>query len=404
MGAKERWLGRVSGSTARTYENRFDSFISRLKENEGKFSEMTPDELVSYQINSDNGSRYDLLDLVQEWVAGLDLRYSSKQTSYRVILSFFRHNRAELPSDPTFRLRSDTPPVNVTLSVEDVRDAILSSNKTYQTIFTCMFQGGMDLSSFDYWNKQGWASLRDQLRQDPDVIRIDLPGRKRRRNREGFYTFIGRDAVVTLANYLPHRIDEEKFAGLEEKRKEWCKRHNKEWEPKEYTPGCIFYNQFGNPIHKGRVHDYWLNRMKRLGKVKPVHNGGPSTRYGKNIHELRDLFRSQWEKSPAKGVVAEFCMGHAIDPLGYNKAVNDMDWTKGEYLQAMPMLQIMSSGRPFGQVDETEVDRLKAEVERLRETKDDRIEGLEEDVREMREMLRLIYEEPELAQKLKKHR
>ena len=54
-----------------------------LKENGGKFSDMSPDDLVEYQRNTDNGSRYELLDLVQQWAQGLDLRYNTKQTDYR---------------------------------------------------------------------------------------------------------------------------------------------------------------------------------------------------------------------------------------------------------------------------------------------------------------------------------
>lgn len=353
MRAKERWLSRVAGTTARTYENRFYNFMTWLKENGGQMSEMSPDELVAFQINSDNENRYQLLDLVQEWATALNLRYSSKLTSYRVILSFFRHNRAELPKDPPFTLRSEVPAVKATLTIEDVRDVILSSNKTYAAIFICMFQAGLDLSSFEYWNEHGWDNLRKQIQSDRGVFTIELPGRKKRKNRRGFYSFLGRDAIDSLQNFLPERIDEARFAELEEQRKEWCRKHNKQWESKDYMSGYIFYNQFGNPILKGRVHDYWINHMKKLGKVKPVPNGDASTRYGKNIHELRDLFRSQWEKSPAKGIVAEFMMGHTVDPLGYNKAVNDVDWSREQYAIAESMLNIMSSPRPFGLVRQT---------------------------------------------------
>lgn len=373
MGAKERWLSRVAETTAQSYENRLGVFMVWLKENGGKFSDMSPDDLVEYQSNTDNGSKYDLLDLVQQWAQGLDLRYSTKKTDYRRILSFFRHNRAELPDDPSFKIRSDKPPVKITLTLQDVRDVILSSNRTYRSIFIAMFQGGMDLSAFEYWNENGWEDMKKQLRDDPEVIRIELPGRKKRRNKEAFYTFIGMDAIDALRDYLGERIDEKKFAILEEKRKEWCRKHNQKWEPKEYIPGCIFYNQQGKPIKKGSVHTYWLKHLQKIGKVKTAVNGDASTRYGKNIHELRDLFRTQWEKSPAKGSVAEFAMGHAIDPLEYNKACKDEAWTSREYKKALPLLQIMSSTRPFGQVDEEELIILQRQIRKLEQENKDRV-------------------------------
>ena len=168
--------------------------------------------------------------------------------------------------------------MKATLTIQDVRDVILSSNKNYQAIFISMFQSGMDLSTFEYWNRNGWDSLKEQLRRDSGTVRIDLPGRKRRRNKQGYYTLIGYDAINAIKSYLPHRIDEAKFTELEEKRKEWCRKHNKEWSPKEYVPGWIFYNQQGNPIKKGRVQVYWLKHLTKIGKVTPVQNGNQSTR------------------------------------------------------------------------------------------------------------------------------
>ena len=67
-------------------------------------------------------------------------------------------------------------------------------------------------------------------------------------------------------------------------------------------------------------------------------------------------------KSPAKASVVEFCMGHIVDPLEYNKAHHDEKWVRGEYRKALPMLQIMSSDTPFGKVDVDEVESLRAQV------------------------------------------
>ena len=76
--------------------------------------------------------------------------------------------------------------------------------------------------------------------------------------------------------------------------------------------------------------------------------------------------RQQYEKSPGKGSAAEYVMGHRVDPLEYNKACEDERWLRGEYLKALPLLQIMSSGVPFGMVSEEEADqRLEDQAARI---------------------------------------
>ena len=114
------------------------------------------------------------------------------------------------------------------------------------------------------------------------------------------------------------------------------------------------------------VRMYWLRHLEKHGLI---HRGKGvetrSNRYGLNLHEFRDNFRSLWQKSGAASEAAEFMMGHVVDPLGYNKAFRDEKWLIGEYRKASKWLNIFSSDRPFGLVDEESVDVLKAQVESL---------------------------------------
>jgi hypothetical protein len=252
------------------------------------------------------------------------------------------HNRAPLPSDRGFIIRSDIPPVESKLTVEKVRDLILSANKKYRAIFTSMFQGGMDIASFLYWNEHGYADTIQQLRTNPDILKIRLPGRKKSRNVTPFHTYLLQDAIDELTAYLPTRPDTDH-------------------EGKPTT--AIFYSKHRKPITENALRLYWLRHLERIGLIDRSHGEGKRKRYGLNIRELRDTFRSQWEKSPAKGSVAEYCMGHQIDPLQYNKAHRDETWTRSEYRKATPNLQILTSTTPYGLADFDTIEQLRTRIE-----------------------------------------
>lgn len=343
------WRGRVSKGTFRTYVANMGLFMRWLKVNGGSLAGLHPDGLIEYQKNTDNGTRYDILNLVQTWSQtlrtpeGVDYRLNSKKASYSALRSFFVHNRAPLPQDK-YKLRSETPDAVGTLTVEEIRDVALSAKPMHRAVIISMFEAGLDLHGFQYWNLNGWEELEDALTGKPKTIEIYQPFRKL--NRNPFYTFIGGDAIEAIRNYLPMR-------------------------PTDAEKEAIFYTQYKTPLSPVTLQQYWLERLEKLGLI--VRQPGRGRRYGKNLHEMRDIFRSQWEKSPAKGSVAEFCMGHKIDPLGYNKACKDKSWALGEYRKALPMLEIMSSGRPFGQVKEDEVRGLRDKIDVL----EDKVERYE---------------------------
>ncbi len=334
----DRWLGRLAPATGRTSMVFVRKFMLWLKENGGRFAEYTPDQLITYQKEADNSQQYDVLDLVQSYVGQLDLRAGSKRREYSGLRSLFSHSRAALPEDPTFRVRSRHAPVEGVLKVEEIRDMVLGSNKVYRAVFLCMFQGGIGLDEFDHWNRNGWGKLREDLREDPDVIKIDFPGRSKLRQMRPFYTLIGPDAVKVLRDWVAVRPGDAE---------------------------AIFTNQHGESITPRSTYLYWKRHMEKLGFIQLKRNGKLSNRYGKGPHEMRDVFRSQWEKSPAKGSVAEFMMGHIVDPLFYNKACRDEDWVREMHLQALPMLQIMSSDTPFGKFNGKTVSKLQGRISEL---------------------------------------
>ncbi len=344
------WNGRVAPSTFANYMYAFGDFMVWLGENGGPLADLSPDELVAYQKSTDGDSKYDLLDLVQTWAQamktpeGVDCRVSTKKGYYSAVRSFFAHNRAPLPRDP-YTLRSETPGFEGTLTVENIRDIVLASKPLYRAIFLSMFQGGMDIKSFLRWNKNGWEDLRRDLRDEMvDTVQIKLPFRKLQL--KPFDTRLSADAVQAIRDYIPTRPTREEAEA----------KHLRDGNQEPFVYH-IFYTQFKTPIKNVTLQHYWMDRLTKLGLVK--RRKGRGQRYGKNLHELRDVFRTQWEKSPAKGSVAEYMMGHKVDPLEYNKAHKDDKWTLQEYKKARSMLEILSSARPFGLIDEDSVDELK---------------------------------------------
>ena len=147
MGAKElskystviRWGNRVK--LARPYLWSLNSFIEWAKANDTRFSDATPDSLVEFQRSLDNGNKFELLDVVQNFINSLKGRASTKLTTYHQIRSFFAHNRTELPRDQGFIVNGDKLPVKGTLTSEDTRAILMSSNKMHKALYLSMFQG-----------------------------------------------------------------------------------------------------------------------------------------------------------------------------------------------------------------------------------------------------------------------
>jgi integrase len=331
-------MSRTRENTAKNNLWFLERFMKWLRQGSSKFAGFSPDELIQYQKKAGNGEKYEVLDVIQAWVNSLNGRAGYKRRCYAALKSFFLHSRAELPRDPSFNVRGDEPRVVGTLTPEEIREMVLSSNPCYQAVILCIFQAGMDRGSFLWWNSHGWPKLKEDLRNDPDVIRIDLPGRKKARFEKPYYSFIGRDAIEAVKKWVLHRPE---------------------------SAGAIFTDQFDKPITANAIKTHWLRHGDKIGLFSRPGNRDSGNRYGKNVHEMRDVFRTLWQKSPAKPSVAEFCMGHVVDPLEYDKSYTDEKWVRKEYLKALPWLNILSSGRPYGQVAEDEVESLRSHVQQL---------------------------------------
>ncbi len=383
----KKWIKRLSKKTgidsARTLY-RFIKFLEiqdgfKWKDKQGnEYIARTPEELLNAQDalqTQGRRQRFKLVEVVQEWINSGKGRYRTKKQRYTRIRSFFLHNRVPLPEDKSFKLKGDEEPVQGVMTIDDLQKLILSSNEAYQAVFLIMFQSGMGGKEFDYFNTHSWKQIKPQLEAGKKIIRINLPGRKHAEFERPYYTFIGKDAIDALNRYLIIR-----------------------GQIKNSEP--IFINKNGTPISDGTLQRYFKRHIVKLGIIKYITPKCPecggetrkkivssttrfykqtgsrtryscnecgyvfpsneeikksfrSSRYGVSPHEMRDLFRSCWETSPAKGIVAEFFMGHVIDPNNYNKFYKtDPAWVERQYKKAVPWLNVISEDPRRIPVDE----------------------------------------------------
>lgn len=375
-----KWLKRVGKGSRESYGDRFQLVYRWIREKGGPFANMTPCELVAYIRKSTLEEQYAFLDVLQEYINGLDeLRYSTKYSRYSTFRSFFAHNRAHLPKDPNFIIRGDKPPVEGTLTAKQIRDVALASNLTYRAIILCMFQGGMGAEEFEYWNLNGWEDLQEDLRDKKQFFKVRQPGRKKNRNKNPYKTYISGDAKAALLEYLPLReLARDKFDGTRLQERDLVGRVRDDHVEKEFNPNAIFYSNWGTPVSKSAFNCHWVRMLVKLGIRKVVGDGDPANRYGDNRHEIRDVFRSQAQKTPVDKTIPEHMMGHKIDPLGYNKAIKDEPWVKSEIRKMMPMLDIMSSELPFGLITKEEYDGALFEAKDELRKAEEKIAQLEE--------------------------
>jgi len=330
----QRWAGNLRPNTFRSHLDAFRLFMDWLQVNGGELSGLGPDQLVEYQLAHRD---YGVLDLVQAWVReNQDLRHNTVTRYYAVARSFFKHNRAALPDD-VFRPLSETAPVDGNLSMGELKRIILASNPMYRAIWLVMFQGIMGAGEVVYWSDHGYGDLVEHLEADEPILEATQGGRKKYLNVLPFYNLIGGDARGAVAYYLDKVRPQSRG-------------------------GPIFINKHGKPLKYRTMQLYWRRKIEELGLITPPEDADKSTRYGKNLHEIRDLARTRWKRSPADKDLAEFMMGHmeALDPNKYDKIFRDRKYSKREYRKALPWLNILTEDPESVPIDqyESQLDRI----------------------------------------------
>jgi integrase len=341
----EKWLSGINESTRKGYLWHLESFMDWVRVNSPKFGSMTPDELVEFCLDATPRRINEFLDTKKAYLLSLRGRLSHKANGDKVVKSFFAHNRVELPSDRTLNLHGDRPKVEGTLTPEDIKRVILSSNVTYQAVFMVMLGSGMGQSEFVSWSNGGYEDLQRRLDENVKLVKISLHGRKGDKNQYNYSTFIGGDALAALKRYLGERGT---------------------------RPGAIFINTHGEPLTKVALYRYWTRKLIRIG-IK-TEKGWTGT----NTHEIRDVYRTLWRRSGVPVEYGEYFMGHreAFDKFGYDKTARDEDGLRKQYEAALSILNILSETRPFKLVHEDEVVKLRRELEESKKGQNAEVEEL----------------------------
>lgn len=363
------------------------------------------EELLQFQEDVSGRDKYRVLQAAQNWIQAMQLRLGSKARYLSIIRSFFMHNHVELPLDRSFKFKSSVPCVVGRLTIDDFRKIVLSSKPMWQSVFLSMFQGAMGKAEIIFVNNNLSEYVIEQIMKGKRRIKLEMAGRKQNRNKKSYATMIGKDAIDAI------------------------KRVMQIYQKHKY----LFVTQFGKPITETDIAYYFTSRCIKTGLRKPQprpckvcrSNAYPvrrqinkqkgiwyecgncgtlthskeynvtkrekcSVRYGVGSHEIRDLFRSEWQLSGADPTVAEFMLGHDIDPNDYNKCMElHPEYLEEQFRIAEPFLDVVSEEprkvsrqEVFEQleVSKSETELLKREVARLTKvlaaiqlTEDDRI-------------------------------
>lgn len=352
------WLNRRKASI-NPLSSIFRRWYMWMMENCERVRGLSPDELLEFQREArKKGEAYEylILDRTTDWIKENEHHWRRKY-QIRVLAavrSFFAVNRAELPRDSEIyrNLRSDVAPVKKELTLDDFKRIVEASNIMHQAVLLSMLSAGVGPDEVVEWSDQGIRKLEEALDSDLHrkwkMVRIDL--RPRKTNPDPYFTFIGGDALKAVKDWLDVRTL--KKAAFEEN-------------TGENFPDSVFVNQTNTPLTVTGLETYWRRKMHRLRIVRRDPEPKPGTRYGRNLHQIRSLFRTQCWRARMDEDAAEFMIGHRIDRLNYNKFFRDERAVLDEHLKLHVEVNIISSAKPFGKVDEDEVETLRQKVKEL---------------------------------------
>ena len=281
------------------------------------------------------------LQTLQDWVMSTEFEGSSRETRRKAwfrIRGLYEANMVPLPAVKFRAPGNGVHQVRVETTATEflgmVKRVLSSGHLTVRdrSVILVMLQSGMDASTCaEVFNVVGYPQLVSVLGEDLrswDVqkapVRIDLV---RPKSDYRFYSFLDVDAIEALKEWLSFR---ERFIGPVRIRMSANPNALPESDP-------IWTDQYSDPLKGAGIGHIFRDGGKRAGVN--VYNGptlafkGARVRFPFHSHEVRDTLRTL-ARGKADVAVAEFCIGHSIDKLHYDKSPwNDPEYFRREYLK-----------------------------------------------------------------------
>ncbi|MFH1328246.1 MAG: site-specific integrase [Candidatus Bathyarchaeota archaeon] len=312
----ENWLNELTESTSKLYKAHFNLFLKWA------------DNKVDLQkINNQVVRDYLLYRKTNAWST------QTRKAGLAVLRSYCdfikkplkKISRAELNNllEPS-KIDVQKAMIQRPLKVRDIKEVLVWGYQPYKTIIQLMFQSGMGLAEFEYFNMYGWDQIKDQL-NNAGAMKINLIRKKTSQQKvQTYYTFIGEEGKQAI--------------------KDWLKIRAKDFgEIKDGDPIFIVRHKITHKVvpPKGYSIEMFLIRMQKKLNIKPLIDDKFHTRYLLHAHEMRDVFKSLCTLAGVNAVASEFFLGHTIDKLGYDKSpLYDSNFFMNEYLKVEPKLGI----------------------------------------------------------------
>ena len=272
---------------------------------------LTPDEALEKVKQEASMNRYDTYcDLINATATGF-----TERTRYNAIyaLRSFLTKNGVMILPPTKLEQPERVKERTRLSWEDALAVCAAASKPYNLALKMMLHCGWGSGEFLKFNTaENWEQIRSTLAKmnGEEYVRIEMP-KGRKRNRSPFYTLIPRALLQEVVDSkIPLPISTSHGYAMENGKR------------KNAINGVLLDM---NHHHSSRLYleRAFTTALKRA-PITVKGNGKPSP------HELRDTFRTQAGHVKCEPDVANFAMGHEIDPYQYNKIYEDEKfmWTE----------------------------------------------------------------------------
>lgn len=330
---------------------------------------MSVGQLLDFQDRASGRDRLKIANAAQSYVTemGKRLRLGTLAVHKTAIYSLFNYHGVPLPrkrlavEDPMDRApdKMDRAALVKLFEAADLRG---------RALIQIMFSSGMGYKEFSQFN-MSWPEIKKQLDAGREYVMIQMKPRKQNRMKgEGFFTFLGKDSISLLRQYLEVRGELKQGDVIFE-----AKTRYKDTKGKNLSRSAFSRMFIGLAKRTSLINKDDIERNKDLRDEQ--------VRYGLNPYTLRDAFRTEFQRTPADRDVAEFMMGHNIDKNKYLQFLKIPSYCLDEYRKAEQRLSFIPNPEP-DLVGISEVEALKTQVQQLQSKRDTRIEDLETKMKE----------------------